>query len=61
MWEKAELDLNQTLQKHQWEVREALCDNFDTPRAIKNLSEIVKQTNTYLQKDPKSIRAPLVL
>ena len=60
-WEKPELDLNQVLQDHQWKVREALSDNFDTPRAINDLSEIVKKTNTYLQRDGKQIRAPLVL
>jgi len=41
-------------------VREALCDNFNTPRAIQELYELVTATNAYLQQNPKDIKAPLL-
>jgi cysteinyl-tRNA synthetase len=41
-WHTVELELNQYLIKQQHEVREALADNFDTPRAINDLFLLVK-------------------
>ena len=41
-WLANELELNQFLIKQQHEVREALSDNFDTPRAINDLFLLVK-------------------
>ena len=42
------------------QVREALCDNFDTATAIDHLSKLVVKTNKYLANDPKSIKIPIV-
>lgn len=47
-WSKAELTLNKFMNKTQHEVREALSDNFDTPRAINDLLMLVKETNKYM-------------
>jgi cysteinyl-tRNA synthetase len=41
-------------------VRAALCDNFDTPKAVNELSQLVTAANKYLQKSPADIKIPLV-
>ena len=41
-------------------MREALCDSFDTPRAINELSELITATNKYLQQPTDQIKIPLV-
>jgi len=43
--------LNEAFSTVQTVVRERLADNFDTPEAIKALSELVSATNIYLQSD----------
>jgi cysteinyl-tRNA synthetase len=42
-------------------VHEALCDNFDTPRAVNDLFLLVKETNKYMQQKTDQIKMPLVL
>ena len=41
-------------------VHERLADNFDTPEAVKALSDLVAATNSYLQQDRALIKVPLV-
>ena len=42
-------------------MREALSDNFNTPKAINDLSILVNKTNAYVRQDAKDIKLPLVL
>lgn len=48
------------MREKQHSVREAICDDFNTPKAIGELFELVTLTNGYLQQDPKLIKEPLV-
>lgn len=41
-------------------MRLALCDSFDTPTAVNELSELVVKTNTYVQQSQNLIKLPLV-
>jgi cysteinyl-tRNA synthetase len=41
-------------------VREALCDSFNTPKAIQELSEVIGAMNIYLAQPADQIRVPLV-
>lgn len=42
------------------QVRAALCDSFDTPKAVSALSTLVVATNTYVQQPEAGIKVPLV-
>ena len=46
-----EIALKETLAEARSEVRESLLDDFDTPRAIKLLMELIRETNCYVDKD----------
>lgn len=59
-WEQADFELSETLQKHKMAVHEALCDSFDTPKAVEELAKLVVATNSYLQQPEAKIRIPLV-
>jgi len=48
------------LLKHKTAVHEALCDSFDTPKAVEELSKLVVLTNTYLMQPESKIKIPLV-
>ena len=37
-----------------------MADNFDTPEAVKSLSELLAATNSYLQQERNLIKLPLV-
>lgn len=60
MWNETDEKLDSLLSEKKLKVREALCDNFATPKAVQELFELVTATNGYLQQDPKSIKVPLV-
>ncbi len=49
-WNAQDELLSSALQKAQKAVRLALCDSFDTPTAVNELSELVVKTNTYVQQ-----------
>ena len=44
----------------QLSVREALCDSFNTPKAITELGELMTLTNTYMAQQTGLIKVPLV-
>ena len=48
-WEQKDYDLDAKLREKQHTVREAICDDFNTPKAIGELFELVTLTNGYLQ------------
>jgi len=52
--------LSNTLKKTQQEVHEALCDSFDTPRAVNALADLVTATNTYMKLSASEIKEPLL-
>lgn len=60
MWTSKDFDLDAKLRAKQASVREAICDDFNTPKAIGELFELVTLTNGYLSQDPKDIKIPLV-
>ena len=47
-WNPKDFELDATLVAKQASVREALCDNFNTPKAITELGELITATNSYL-------------
>jgi len=47
-WNENDEKLSLSLQKCQVQVREALSDSFDTPRAVNDLSNLVTAANIYL-------------
>ena len=55
-----DFDLNDVFTRVQTAVHERLADNFDTPEAVKALSDLVASTNSYLQQDRTLIKVPLV-
>ena len=59
-WDAAEKELAQTLVATQTEVRLALCDDLDTPRAMRSLLGLVNATNRSLS-DAGSKPAPSLL
>ena len=59
-WVAGDEQLEALLQQKQVAVREALCDNFDTPKAILHLSELVSATNIYCKQNPTEIKVPLL-
>lgn len=59
-WNDEDKSLNQALSLAKSQVREALCDNFDTATAIDHLSKLVVKTNKYLANDPKLVKIPIV-
>jgi len=59
-WGDKDFVLDAALSAKDSAVREALCDNFDTPKAIHELSELVTATNIYLSQPPSEIKIPLV-
>jgi len=59
-WNAKDVELDAVLIAKQASVHEALCDNFNTPKAITELGELVTATNSYLSQNPENIKAPLV-
>ena len=59
-WTEKDFALDAALSAKDHAVRVALCDNFDTPKAIHELSELVTATNIYLTQPPSEIKIPLV-
>jgi cysteinyl-tRNA synthetase len=59
-WEQKDYELDAKLREKQASVREAICDDFNTPKAIGELFELVTLTNGYLSQEPKDIKEPLV-
>jgi cysteinyl-tRNA synthetase len=59
-WTAKDYDLDAKLRAKQATVREAICDDFNTPKAINELFELVTVTNGYLSQDPKDLKIPLV-
>lgn len=59
-WNEKDEQLQETLLKKQAAVREALADNFNTPKAIQELFELMTMTNSYLSQPPAQIKVPLV-
>ena len=47
-WLQADEQLSEKLSQTQKVVHEALCDSFDTPRALNALSDLVVSTNAYM-------------
>ena len=41
-------------------MNEALCDSFDTPRAVNDLGKLISDANAYLQLPAGDIKLPLV-
>jgi len=60
MWKAKDYELDALLNTKQASVHEALCDSFNTPKAIAELGELMTATNSYISQDPKDIKAPLV-
>jgi len=52
-WHQREKELHAALQQAQDVVHAALLDNFDTPKALATLFELVKTTNIYLEESLK--------
>lgn len=59
-WNEKDYELNKALDEKQKGVYEALCDNFDTAKAIELLSQLVNSTNSYIIQDKTQIKIPLV-
>ena len=59
-WEAQDYELSDLLLKQKMSVHEALCDYFDTPRAVNELSSLVIKMNTYMQQPEDKIKIPLV-
>jgi cysteinyl-tRNA synthetase len=59
-WGARDYELNEALSRAQTTVHQRLADNFDTPEAVKALSELVGTANSYLQQDRALIKVPLV-
>ena len=49
-WDAKEIALMGKLTAARQAVREALCDDFDTPRAMNTLQELMKATNVYVRE-----------
>ena len=47
-WDKPDFDLSDALLKRRNAVHAALCDSFDTPTAVNELSALVVEANIYL-------------
>lgn len=59
-WSARDYELNEVFTQTQTTVHARLADNFDTPEAVKSLSELVTAANVYLQQDRAEIKLPLV-
>lgn len=59
-WKKEDRELHELLDDKMQSVHEALCDNFDTPKAINELFILVKATNVYIAQPVDKIKIPLV-
>jgi cysteinyl-tRNA synthetase len=59
-WNPRDYELNEIYNTTQIAVHERLADNFDTPEAVKLLSDLVTATNSYLNQDRSVIKVPLV-
>lgn len=47
-WNDKDYELNRVFEEKRNGVYEALCDNFDTPKAVELLSQLVNSTNSYI-------------
>jgi cysteinyl-tRNA synthetase len=54
-----DFELQNHFEESQINVHDALCDNFNTPKAIHHLAELVSKTNTYMNTSHE-IKLPLV-
>lgn len=59
-WNETDENLKAMLFAKQASVRAALCDSFDTPKAISELSELITLTNQYIAQPSNKIKIPLV-
>lgn len=59
-WGAKDEALSAALRKTQQEVHDALCDSFDTPKAVQVLSDLVSLTNTYMQQPVADVKEPLL-
>jgi len=59
-WGEKDHALDDMLRKKQISIREALCDNFDTPKAVLELGELLAATNTYMSQETSQIKLPLL-
>lgn len=50
-WNSRDVEYSKALISAQNEVHEAMCDNFDTPRVMAALANIVNKANLYLEKN----------
>lgn len=57
-WNEADHALSAELTRTRKAVREALCDSFDTPRAVNELATLVNAANPYLQGG--AVKVPLI-
>ena len=48
-WTEKDYELQKQFREKQVQVHAALADNFDTPLAIKLLSQLITSTNSYMQ------------
>jgi cysteinyl-tRNA synthetase len=53
-WVQVDRDLHKMFMEKKKLIHEALCDNFDTPKVIKLLSDVIGSVNTYLKGECKS-------
>jgi cysteinyl-tRNA synthetase len=59
-WTPKDKELEKIFFDKQSSVRAALCDSFDTPKAIAELSDLIKAINLYLELPSTQIKIPLV-
>ena len=54
-WNQNDRNLHDSYTKKVESIHLALLDNFDTPTAVTNLFEMIKETNKYMSEGPKSL------
>ncbi|GAA6064320.1 hypothetical protein JCM10212_006007 [Sporobolomyces blumeae] len=59
-YEQAEIDLMAKLEAAQIDFRSALCDSFDTPRALQTLLDHVSASNVYLARGRNQVNVGVV-
>ncbi|KAM0750644.1 hypothetical protein T439DRAFT_325700 [Meredithblackwellia eburnea MCA 4105] len=59
-YEQAERDISEKLEQSQLAFREALCDSFDTPRAIQVILDLVSASNIYLSRGRGKVNTGVV-
>jgi len=59
-WNETDEKLSEALLNAKNQVHEALCDSFDTPRAVNELGKLCSDASVYLQLPVDQIKVPLV-